>query len=205
MQVRKDEMTSNERMAAYFDGEEVDRLPAMPMVDSFGPKLAGYEMRYKRLSAEYQVEVQKACYDLLGLDGLSIEYGLHGICQACGTVLNDPPDRTPSIDRYALESIEQVDRLDLDCVLRKNDPWIDMCMTACETSRIESIRPADTSSRPGATFLSIHLWRTWWRSWMPCASTVRSVSARREALSKPPCPHASNETGSVPNEGTGPV
>ncbi|ACV22849.1 methylcobalamin:coenzyme M methyltransferase [Slackia heliotrinireducens] len=132
MQVRKDEMTSNERMAAYFDGEEVDRLPAMPMVDSFGPRLAGYEMRYKRLSAEHQVEVQKACYDLLGLDGLSIEYGLHGIGQACGTVLNDPADRTPSIDKHVLESIEQVDRLDLDCVLRKNDPWIDMCMTACE-------------------------------------------------------------------------
>lgn len=30
----KDQMTSNERMQAYFDGKEVDRLPAMPMIDS---------------------------------------------------------------------------------------------------------------------------------------------------------------------------
>jgi len=132
MQTRKDEMTSNERLKAYFEGEEVDRLPAMPMIDSIGPRLAGHEMRYKRLSAKNQVEVQKACYELLELDGLSIEYGLHGIGQACGTKLSDPTDRTPSIDQHVLMSVEQVDQLDLDCVLRKNDPWMDLCMTACE-------------------------------------------------------------------------
>ena len=31
MTVRKDQMTSNERMQAYFEGKEVDRLPAMPI------------------------------------------------------------------------------------------------------------------------------------------------------------------------------
>ncbi len=42
MTVRKDQMTSNERMSAYFDGKEVDRLPAMPMIDSVGPRLIGH-------------------------------------------------------------------------------------------------------------------------------------------------------------------
>lgn len=41
MTVRKDQMTSNERMQAYFEGKEVDRLPAMPMIDSVGPRLIG--------------------------------------------------------------------------------------------------------------------------------------------------------------------
>ena len=35
-------------MAAYFDGKEVDRLPAMPMIDSVGPKLIGEKNRFKR-------------------------------------------------------------------------------------------------------------------------------------------------------------
>ena len=119
-------------MEAYFNGEEVDRLPAMPMIDSVGPSLVEKTNRFKRLSAENQVWVQEQCYNLFGLDGLSIEYGLHGIGAACGTVLNDPEDRAPNIERHLLESLEDVDNLDLDCVLRKNDPWIDLCCTACE-------------------------------------------------------------------------
>ena len=34
-------MTSNERMQAYFEGKKVDRLPAMQMIDSVGPRLMG--------------------------------------------------------------------------------------------------------------------------------------------------------------------
>ena len=41
MTKRKDQMTSNERLGAYFEGKEVDRLPAMPMIDSVGPRLMG--------------------------------------------------------------------------------------------------------------------------------------------------------------------
>ena len=129
---KNDQMTSNERLTAYFEGEEVDRLPAMPMVDSFGCKIAGHEMRYKRQSAENQVEVQKACYDLLGLDGLSIEYGLHGIGQACGTVLNDPPNATPFIVSHRMKSLDEVDDLDTECVRRIHDPWMELCCRACE-------------------------------------------------------------------------
>ena len=32
MTVRKDQMTSNERMAAYFDVKEVDRLPELQIL-----------------------------------------------------------------------------------------------------------------------------------------------------------------------------
>ncbi|MBQ9074328.1 MAG: uroporphyrinogen decarboxylase, partial [Mogibacterium sp.] len=132
MTVRKDQMTSNERMAAYFDGKEVDRLPAMPMIDSVGPRLIGEKNRFKRLSAENQVLVQKRAYELLGLDGLSIEYGLHGIGQAAGTILGDPENTAPPIVEHVLKDLKDVDNLDPECVLRKNDPWIDLCCTACE-------------------------------------------------------------------------
>ena len=119
-------------MAAYFDGKEVDRLPAMPMIDSVGPRLIGEKNRFKRLSAENQVLVQKKAYELLGLDGLSIEYGLHGIGQAAGTILGDPENTAPPIVEHVLKDLKDVDNLDPECVLRKNDPWIDLCCTACE-------------------------------------------------------------------------
>lgn len=128
----KDQMTSNERLTAYFNGEEVDRLPAMPMIDSFGPKIAGKLHRFKRLSAENQAFVQKTCYEVLGLDGLSIEYGLHGIGQACGTVLSDPERVPPAIVKHRLSDLSQIDELDPECVRRKNDPWMEMCCRACE-------------------------------------------------------------------------
>ena len=119
-------------MAAYFDGKEVDRLPAMPMIDSVGPRLIGEKNRFKRLSAENQVLVQKRAYELLGLDGLSIEYGLHGIGQAAGTILGDPENTAPPVVEHVLKDLKDVDNLDPECVLRKNDPWIDLCCTACE-------------------------------------------------------------------------
>lgn len=119
-------------MAAYFDGKEVDRLPAMPMIDSVGPRLIGEKNRFKRLSVENQVLVQKKAYELLGLDGLSIEYGLHGIGQAAGTILGDPENTAPPIVEHVLKDLKDVDNLDPECVLRKNDPWIELCCRACE-------------------------------------------------------------------------
>ena len=119
-------------MAAYFDGKEVDRLPAMPMIDSVGPRLIGEKNRFKRLSAENQVLVQRKAYELLGLDGLSIEYGLHGIGQAAGTILGDPENTAPPIVEHVLKDLKDVDNLDPECVLRKNDPWIELCCRACE-------------------------------------------------------------------------
>ena len=119
-------------MAAYFDGKEVDRQPAKPMIDSVGPRLIGEKNIFKRLSAENQVLVQKKAYELLGLDGLSIEYGLHGIGQAAGTILGDPENTAPPIVEHVLKDLKDVDNLDPECVLRKNDPWIELCCRACE-------------------------------------------------------------------------
>ena len=33
---------------------------------------------------------------------------------------------------HVLKDLKDVDNLDPECVLRKNDPWIDLCCTACE-------------------------------------------------------------------------
>ena len=127
-----DQMTSNERMEAYFKGEEVDRLPAMPMIGTMAPRFIGEQTRFKRLSPENNAYVQEKTYELLGLDGLDVEYGLHGIGQAFGTELSDPENTAPHIVRHRLTSLEQMRELDLELVRRVNNPLLDYCCRSCE-------------------------------------------------------------------------
>lgn len=127
-----DQMTPNERMANYFAGKEVDRLPTMPMIDSIGAVIAGTTHREKRKSAENTAQVQITCYEKLGNDGLSIEYGLHGIGAACGSELDDPVNAVPSIKSYVLKTLDDIDNLDMDRVRKEKDPWFRMNYDACQ-------------------------------------------------------------------------
>ena len=129
---KDDQMTSNERMQNYFEGKDIDRLPAMPFIDSIGAVIAGTPHREKRKSAENQAKVQLICYEKLGNDGLSIEYGLHGIGAACGSELDDPENAVQSIKKYAMESLDDMKHLDLNAVRKENDPWFNMNYDACQ-------------------------------------------------------------------------
>lgn len=130
---KKDKMTSNERMEAFASGREFDRIPAMPFLDSVACKFAGMTHREKRRSAKNTAACQIETYRKLGNDGLSIEYGLHGIGAACGSRLNDPEDAVPSISEFYLKDLKQIEsRLSLEQVTRKKDPWFQMNYEACE-------------------------------------------------------------------------
>ncbi len=128
-----DKMTPNERMAAYMEGREFDRIPAMPFLDSVACKFAGMSHREKRLSAENTALCQTVSYEKLGHDGLSIEYGLHGIGAACGSMLSNPENAVPAIKEFYLQDLKNIeDKLSLEKVMRKNDPWFQLNYEACE-------------------------------------------------------------------------
>ena len=48
-----DQMTPNERLQAYFSGEDVDRIPALLFYDSSSGKIAGMTHREKRSDAAH--------------------------------------------------------------------------------------------------------------------------------------------------------
>lgn len=121
-----DEMTSNERMAAFYSGQPYDRVPVMLFIVSNAGKYAGMTHREKRSCAKNQAAAQLAAYDRMHHDGLVIEYGLFGVGRACGTQFNDPEDAAPSITCHVLQSFDQLDRLDLSMVERRNDPWLQL-------------------------------------------------------------------------------
>lgn len=129
---KDDQMTPNERMDSLFSGKEVDRLPAMPFVGLVCERMIGMTHREMRSSAVNFANAQIVCYEELGHDSISIEYGLHGVGHACGSVWNDPENGVPAIIEHVMKNLDDMDKLDLDMISRKKDSWFDLNCEACE-------------------------------------------------------------------------
>lgn len=120
---KEDNMTPNERLSAFFEKREIDRLPTMPFLDSVGGKVAGMTHREKRSCAKNQAEAQIVCYERFGHDSMSIEYGLHGVGVALGSTLSDPEDAVPAVIEHCLKSLNNIGSLDIERVSKRHDPW----------------------------------------------------------------------------------
>lgn len=127
---KDDQMTPNERLAGFFAGKEIDRLPAMPFVVSVAGKVCGMTHREKRSTAKTQAQAQIETYEKLGHDGLTVEWGLHGVGHACGSVWNDPEDGVPAIVDHVMKSMDDLEKLDLDMI--RKDPWYQLNLDACK-------------------------------------------------------------------------
>ena len=124
---KDDQMTPKERMAGFFSGKDIDRIPILPFVTAVSGKAIGMTHREKRSSAENLFKCQSACYERFGHDSISVEYGLHGIGTAMGSVTNNPENNVPAIMDHYLKNLNDLDgKLDLSKIERKNDPWAQM-------------------------------------------------------------------------------
>ena len=119
---KDDSMTPKERMAAYFRGDPVDRIPTNLFLSAVGPELLGMTLRETRRDPRKEAFVQVECYKLLGCDGLGINYGLHGVGNALGSKLSDPENAPPSVAEFVLKDLKDMDTLDISKVERRNDP-----------------------------------------------------------------------------------
>lgn len=119
---KDDQMTPLQRLSAFLNGEPMDRILIMPILCSMSGMAAGMTHREKRSSAYNEAMAQAACYREFGNDLAVIEYGLHGVGIAQGTMMSDPEDSVPTIREYAIENLDQMDRLDLDKLRPENDP-----------------------------------------------------------------------------------
>ncbi len=118
---KNDQMTPNERLAAFMTGSPMDRILAMPVVCSMSGMALGMTHKEKRSTALNEARAQAACYERFGNDLTITEYGLHGVGAALGSVLTDPEDAVPAIIKYALEDINNVNQLDMSRLELKND------------------------------------------------------------------------------------
>lgn len=118
---RDDQMTPNERLTAFMTGKPMDRILAMPVVCSMSGLALGMTHKEKRSSALNEANAQIACYERFGNDLTIVEYGLHGVGAALGSKMSDPEDAVPAIMSYALDDLNDVDKLDMSKLELKND------------------------------------------------------------------------------------
>ncbi len=107
----KDEMTSKERMKAYFSNEQVDRLPFSVYLGEPSAKFLDINTRDYYHNSSYMVDTEKFCYDRFGHDGVSIRTGLHGFAEAMGTTLNFPKNGLATVETPFLSSPKNYNNL----------------------------------------------------------------------------------------------
>jgi uroporphyrinogen decarboxylase len=129
---KDDQMTPNERLAAFSQGRDLDRIPILPFLATIGVKTSGMSLRDMRANAKNEATVQIDCYRRLGNDCLTIDYGLHGIGIALGSQVNDPEYGVPAIQKFALDDLKNLDTLDMGRTERRRDPELRQRYAAAE-------------------------------------------------------------------------
>ena len=119
-----DKMTPMERLGAFLNGEEMDRILIMPIVVSLAHRVSGITHREKRQSADLIAKALIDSYEKWNHDIMIVEYGLHGVGAAMGTSMNDPADSVPATMKHILDNLDDIDKLDFDLALKENDPWL---------------------------------------------------------------------------------
>lgn len=124
---KDDKMTPNERMRGFIKGEDIDRIPIVPFITGCSGKVMGMSPREKRSSARNLFLCQGSSYEYFGHDGISVEYGLHGIGISQGTVMTNPENNVPSVKEHWLKILENFEeKVDLEKVSVRYDSWAKM-------------------------------------------------------------------------------
>lgn len=110
--VKKDQMTANERNQAFREGKPYDRIPCGLGIGDHASKLIGAKVSEIHLDREKMVNAQLKAYEVYGTEGVGVGPGLGGIAEALGSVQTYPDASTPYISRYAVRELEDLDRLE---------------------------------------------------------------------------------------------
>lgn len=114
MMIPRDEMTPLERMRAFSEGKDYDRVPCCPFTGESFANYFGYGLDEYNHSTDIIVDVIEKTFKMFEPDNCSIGPGLHGMPEAMGARLefykNDIPrvDNTKYFTYEALKSIEVV-------------------------------------------------------------------------------------------------
>ncbi|WP_027701437.1 uroporphyrinogen decarboxylase family protein [Metaclostridioides mangenotii] len=109
----KDTMTDSERMAAYFKGELVDRIPYKLIGPDVSAPLYGYSIGEFRRSLDVQCEVMDKLESEFGFGGIDVSLGLKAIGEAVGSTLEYPEDGMDFLSEYALDDYAKLDSMEI--------------------------------------------------------------------------------------------
>lgn len=109
--ILKDEMSSKERMTAFFKGEEIDRIPCTPIMGETCAPLFGVYPREHNHSAELMARVEIEIFKEFRCDSAGIGTGLRGVAEAMGTELVYPEKRVSYVKEPLLKSYDDISKL----------------------------------------------------------------------------------------------
>ncbi len=105
----KTEMTSRERLIAYQNGEEVDRIPVTLTASETGPLLYGIPINRCYFSVEDMVEVETRLAQDFGIDNMGMGLGLRTLPEALGCKLKYTEKNVSYIEKPAIESYDELE------------------------------------------------------------------------------------------------
>ena len=129
---KDDQMTPNERLNAFMTGKPMDRILAIPVLCSMSGQALGITHKEKRSTALNEAMAQVACYERFGNDFTVVEYGLHGVGVAMGSVMSDPEDAVPAVMEPVLKDLNDIDQLDWSKLELKNDKQFQLHLEAAK-------------------------------------------------------------------------
>lgn len=101
----RDQMTPLERMAAYNQGQDIDRLPCVPIVGNTAARVSGVKVSEFKGNGRRLAEAHIAAYRLFGYDVIRIFTDLYTQAEAMGAKVNYPLDETAYLEAPAIDDI----------------------------------------------------------------------------------------------------
>ncbi len=113
----KDRMKPIERLTAYAEGKDIDRLPCVPIVGNGAARVIGVRVSELRANGRLLAEAQIAAYRRFGYDVIRIFTDLYVMAEAMGAHVLCPPDETAYLVAPAIPDESHIEDLAVP------DPW----------------------------------------------------------------------------------
>lgn len=107
-----DQMTPLERLRAYNRGEEIDRLPCVPIVGNTAARVIGVKVGELRGDGKLLAQAHIAAYRLFKYDIIRVFTDLYVQAEAMGAKVHVPQDETAYLEAPALEDPAEISRLE---------------------------------------------------------------------------------------------
>lgn len=108
----QDEMTSIERMKAYYAGEIVDRLPYGVNLGESVVSRYGYSNKDYLFSSEIMVDVEGKILQEFGGDGITFSINTRAFAEAMGSKMKYPDCGYSDVEVYRLSSVDEIDTME---------------------------------------------------------------------------------------------
>lgn len=109
--INKDQMTPKERMQAFGQGKEIDRIPCSPFLGESVAQTFGHTIYDYNHSVDVLVDVAVKSFETFRPDSIGFGPGLQGIPEAMGSGVVFTENNTPYISKPAISDYSEIGKL----------------------------------------------------------------------------------------------